>query len=281
MAREHQISRRRREARQATPQEEIPATIFDSINQARGIEPNKQEAGPSTEELLERIAELNGQFEALKAEREIETARRTPQTQQTVQVGEQPKLSLDNLPDPIVDKEAYAAEIANRTMKFQNDMAQFNQRVAEAQRPQQLGNPDAMWEDFVEKYPAYAEDDELIRFATSTVAQRLAQRGIDVPKLMYTQPDRFFKEIVKYYDAKFGNPEDEDDEEVEDTRPAPRQRQRKQREEGLDHDDDGDGRDDIMGGSPMPGSPAPQIERLKNGDFIGDLQAMQRKSGYF
>lgn len=264
------VSKRRRQQ----PDEHIPETIFDSLNPAK--QSQRKEEGPSTAELMQRLAEVNAKLEASERDRQLDMARRTAPPAAPTQI-EAPKLDLAGLPDPVVDKDAYAAEIARRTIAFQNDMATFNQKRADAAKPQQLGDPDALWEDFTEQFPDYTDNEDRIRFATSQVVGRLAKRGIDVQKLMYGQPDRFFKEITDFYDKTFGSPTTESD---DDDKPEPRERTAR-RQRSDDEPDGDDGRDDVFGGSDAPAGGERRAEQPKPGDFIKDLHDLQRKSGYF
>ena len=272
------LSRRRRE------QDDEPhsESIFDILDPNGTTHPPKaktqaESEAPTMEELMAKLAAQQDQLDRMATERSMADSRVQPQAQTTMP--ERPTLNLESLPDPVTDAKAYAQAIAERTMAYQSAIQDYTTKASAATAKPSLGDPDALWEDFTEQYPDYADAESQIRFATAEVAQRLAKRGVDVQKYMFTHADQFYKSIVKEFDKTFGSPvedPDEGDERATQERQATRRRARTQ----DDGDDDGDGRTDgILGGSEnqgvRQGAPKPK------GGLIEDLQAIQRKTGYY
>lgn len=275
------ISRQKRPRRE--PEEHISESIFDAISPTGGSQDTRKEAkkdkGPTVEELQARLAEVNARLDAQERSSAMDASRPDPVSQR-VDVGKPPELNLEGLPDPIADQKAYAAAIIQRGRDYDRATQDWQKRQQEASAPRTYGNPEALWEDFTQANPDYAADESGIRFATSEVAARLAKRGVDVAKFMYTKSDLFFKDVVKEYDKRFGKPETDDEgDEIEDSRRG-EERPRPRRMQQRDQDDGDDGRTaGILSGMdnavrPGPKGPAP-------GDLIKDLQDIQRKSGYF
>jgi hypothetical protein len=263
------ISRRKR---QPEPRDDaIPETIFDSINPKRG------DAQPSVADLMARLATMNERLDASERERSYESVRAAPPPQAVpVAVPEEPKLNLQGLPDPVVDKDAYAAEIVKRSIEYQNSVASFQKQRSDAATPKPMGDPDALWDDFIKTYPDYAADETRIRFATAEVAKKLGKKGVDAQRYMFLRSDQFFKDITKEYDDVFGAPADDDEAE------PPRRRKVATKSAEAEEDDE-TGRDaGIFGGQPL-GSPETQQaqERSPVGDMIKDIHDLQRKSGYY
>jgi hypothetical protein len=215
---------------------------------------------------MERLGAINERLDQQERETAMADTMRSTEPSQPRAA---PKLNLEGLPDPVSNPKEYGQVLAERTLTYKNEMDTFAQ-----QKPQMLGDPDALWEDFQNEFPEYAENNNRIRFATSEVASRLAKRGVDVQKFMFTKPEQLFKLITDEYDHVFGSPVEEE-EEVE--APAPRKRRAKQE---VTEDDGDDGRTDVLGAGELPGAPGSKRQGPQPG-LIEDLQAIQRKTGYF
>lgn len=267
-----------RPRRQRQQAEVIPDSIFDALNQHK-LAPegdtlaNKQATGPTIEDLQKQLAQMNERVEA--AER-IQTVITTPAT--IVAPPKEPTFNLENLPDPIADPAAYTKEMASRQVNYSKQLHEFYQEQNNASARTQ-GTYQQLWSDFASQYGEYADDQEGVEFATQKVRNTLLKRGVDVDKYMFSQPDKFFKEITKTYDARFGQPEESESLEPE---PAPRRRAAPQRQ-AVDRDADDlqpnrtggifGGIDSGGGGRSAP-TPPP-------GDMMKDLRDIQRKTGYY
>jgi hypothetical protein len=277
------ISTRRRA--NPTQDEYIPESIFDTEAMAglpkpepRGKVEAKKE--PTVAELLEKMGAMQERIDAQARE----TARATTvgnSTPTPTFAEPAPQLNLENLPDPVADPKAYAAEIATRTLGFQNTLTAYEARKRDALTPKPMGDPDAVFADFADQYPEYAQEEERLAFVTAQVSKKLSKRGVDVQKYLYQHTDQLFADLLKEYDAVFGKPGEEldgEDGEIE-AAPAPRQRQRRARNPEIE-DDEGDGRTEGILGNQEPGT-RQAGNTPRPGDLIKDLQDMQRQSGYY
>lgn len=273
------ISRTPRKAEE----EYIPESIFDSIG-GPGYKPTPtqreaqgEKKGPTVEELLAKMGAMEERFNEQERARARESTM-APPVRQPVQIGNAPELSLDNLPDPVTDAKGYASELLKRGRDHDKAMQTWETARTKANTPEPMGDPDALWDDFTQEYGAYAEDDAKIRFAASEATKKLAKKRVDVTTYMYSHSDLFFKDIVKEYEAVFGKPDADDDEPTE--RSGEPNEQPRPRKRASSVDDGNDGRTDgIIGGAEASGVQTPA--KPKPGDFIKDLQDLQRSSGYF
>ncbi len=141
---------------------------------------------------------------------------------------------------------------------------------------------DGLWEDFGDLYPDY--DQERVEFAAGKVAEKAKRKGIDVEKYMFVTSERFIKDTAKEYERLFGVPEEDDD----DTSIPKRTRKAKPARDGQtrnrrvrDDNDDDDGRSaSIFGGQESGGRPG-RREPNDELNMIDDIQALQRKTGFF
>lgn len=273
------ISRTRRNATQVEP-EPVEGTIFDHFPASQG-EQTKQQAKkndePSVSDLLARLNDMQSRLDA--QDRELARASATVQTQlPPVQIGEEPKLNLEGLPDPVTDAAKYAATIIERGRQYDAQVADYNKRKQDATRPQPMGDPDTLYNDFAELYPEYADKDKQMRFVTGEVAKRLSQRGIDVQRYMYTRPEAFFKDLVNEFNDTFGKPDDDNDEPTEAHVKVQEVRPRRKRQ---DVDDDDEGRTAGILSQTDRGPTRADAREGKPDGLIEELQAVQRKMGYY
>lgn len=268
-------SRRRRQQPQ---REEIPESIFDALNR---VDPNGNpvtkekvaNTGPTIEDLQRQLSAMNERVEA--AER-IQTVITAPA--HIPEVPKEPTFNLDNLPDPVSDPKAYTKQMAARQAAYSRQLNDYYQEQNNVKAKTQ-GTYQQLWTDFASQYGEYADDQEGVEFATNKVRNTLIKRGVDVDKYMFSNPEKFFKEITKTYDARFGQP-GEDDEPVREE-PVQRRRQPAQRQ-AVDRDGDelpirtGGIFGGIDGGSGGRAPAQPQA-----GDMLKDLRDIQIKTGYY
>jgi hypothetical protein len=264
--------------RRRQPKADQHDSIFDALNldqdTGKQKEPPKEAKGPSIDDLMKQIADMNKRQEELeRANMALSTA--APIVSPT-QVAE-PKLNLENLPDPIVDRVGYGQELAKRTLAYQQDMAKYAQSQMQ---PAPGGNFQQLWEDFTTDFAPYAEDEEGIEFAVTKVKRQAERRGLDVNKYMFQNRDRFFQDVVKVYDERFGKPGQEDGDEDNSRDTQRRQRGAQRRDMDDANGDVPDRTQGIFGGiDASGGNRAPRAPQA--GDLIKDLQDIQRKTGYF
>lgn len=103
--------------------------------------------------------------------------------------------NLKDLPDPVTDPEGYGREMAKR---FSDALGQREAaaRWQAQQQQEQTDKMDALLEEFQDKYPQFADDEDLIELASRKVATRQKRKGIDPVKYMLMQSDQFFGEVV-------------------------------------------------------------------------------------
>lgn len=263
-----------RPKKKAPAQDNIPESIFDALNQnspggAGEGKPSPQASEPTVAELMEQLKGLQTRIDSTeRANLALSTASPT-----VVQEPKEPTFSLDGLPDPIDDAKGYAAELASRQAKYQGELQNFYTQK-QNNTAAQTDNAGALWDDFKEQFGDYAEDMEGVEFATLKARNAAQRRGLDLNKYMYQNSDRFFRDVIKHYDARFGKPGEEEDD--VDVAPAPRRKAKR-----MSDQDEDDGRTsgvfgglDASGGNRVP--KAPPV-----GDMIKDLQDVQRKTGYY
>jgi hypothetical protein len=113
-------------------------------------------------------------------------------------------VDLKGLPDPVTDPEKYAQEIAARTRQaLANE--QHNAQQIKAAEGSQADKLNALWADFKEANPGYA-DESKVRYIAQELAQKAQARGRDVQKYMFLTADTFFGDVTKLYDKTFGKP---------------------------------------------------------------------------
>jgi hypothetical protein len=255
-------------------------SIFDHFEKPAEQEAKPKE-GPTSEELLAKLNALQEQLDAQERDFARSSSMRPTHQEPVVQLGEEPKLDLTNLPDPVTHATEYAQAILQRGRDYDKRQSAYEQRKTQANTPQQMGDPEALYGDFTEQFPEYAAEDTRMRFVTAEVTGKLAKRGIDVQRYMYTRPEAFFSDLTKEYDKTFGSPREDDGSEahVQVEEVAPR-RQRKARTQVEDEGDDG--RTAGIVSQTERGPATQQQARLGKPDgMIDELQQIQRKSGYF
>lgn len=269
------ITRRRKQA----PKEEIPESIFDALNAHKlgddGEDDTRKPKGnganePSVADLMKQIEGLNKRIESQDRSNLALTA-----AAPTIDVNlpAEPKINLEGLPDPLDNPKGYGEELARRTSQYNRDSQVYEAAKNTKSGPKYDG--DALWEDFASEYGDYATDKEGVEFAVGLAVKQAQRRGLSVEKYMYQNSDRFFRDVTKVYDKRFGKPEQGDDG-LDDT-PTPRRRQRE-----ASQDDDGDeGRTGGIFGGVDGGAGSRGPQKPQPGDMIKDLQDIQRKSGYY
>lgn len=260
-------------------QDDIPESIFDALNAASpgygddktgGQTERKAKAdnSPSVEDLMRQLEGANARIDAL----DRTNLALSTQAPKIVDVPKEPKLNLDNLPDPVDHPQEYAREVMQRGAQYQAQLTDFH---AKSNQPAtQGGDYELLWQDFKDANKDYATDEDGLEFAVSKVRKNMQRRGVDMDKYMFGNSDRFFRDITKEYDKRFGKPDGEDaDEPVE---AASRKRVKAQ----ASDDDDGSRTEGIFGG--IDGSSSGRTPaKPPVGDMIKDLQDIQRKTGYY
>lgn len=285
----------RRPTRRQNPvrQPAKPDSIFDHFARHRPemmpAEPNPVAAArPQTRDYDRDIAELRRQNEELQRQLNTPAIPRAPAAERRIVEPKDVRFSLEGMPDPITEPEKYAAEMQTRiNATFEARQAAHNQSLEAANSQQAQSN--ALWSQFSEMYPDWAEDQEKVRFAAEAVINAAKAKGLDTEAYITTFSAQFCKDVAGKLEQTFGPLDVEGDEEdagdddfgdgfeengYEDE--IPRSRKAKQ-----DSQEDEDGRTaGIFGGMESGGAPA-RGKQEKKSDMITDLIEVQRRSGFF
>lgn len=252
-------------------QEEVTESILDVLarNAPDYKEPTAATDSKKQPDVAELLARLDTIQQRLDESERANIALTTAAPRATV-TAQPPQFNVEGLPDPVTHPQEYAAELAKRQHEYGQAYTKYQADVAAASAPQ--GDANALWEDFTDRYGAYAEDQEGVEFAVSKALKKAQARGMDIDKYRFQNSDRFFRDVVAIYDERFGKPEG--------LEPEPKQQQRKTTRQPIEDEDGDDGRaSSIFGGSDASGIRAPAPP--KPGDMLKDIQDIQRKTGYF
>lgn len=192
------------------------------------------------------------------------------------------------LPDPALDPDGYDKATAQRNqIRWEN-----KQRKDEfdARRREEVSNKvEDLWNSFSDKYPDMAGDKDRIDFVATQISKAAQRRGIDVERYMFVTQDKFLDDVAKKYIDVFGEPEGEDNQsDFEDTpqrrraAASPARRDPPRRRNRSEDDDMVSRTGGIFGGNESGGRPSRSRDDDENGpNMIDDIQALQRKTGFF
>lgn len=193
------------------------------------------------------------------------------------------------LPDPALDPDGYDRATGERNrIRWENQQrkADFDNR----QRQSVQEKVDNLWEAFGDKYPDMVKDKERVEFVSTQVAKDAQRRGIDVERYMFLTQDKFLDDVARKFVSVFGEPEGEDDrDDFEDNQsgrrtPASSTSRRRASNRRREEDDDMVSRTGgIFGGNESGGRPSRgrDADEEQGPSMIDDIQALQRKTGFF
>lgn len=213
--------------------------------------------GPTVEQLQAQIADMNRKFDTMERTN-LALMTQAPQIEQRQQ--QQTQVKDADLPDPTLDPVGYSKAIEARADRRINDFI-TDQRTKSDEASKGKQEYETVWNAFSTKYEDYAGDNDKLEFVTTRVLNDAKALGIDPKKYMTVSRERFFDDVVKKYDDVFGKPEGDGEETTQRDEPA-------QRTMG------------IFGGLDSGGKPVAS-GKDQAGDMITDLQAMQKKSGFY
>lgn len=243
----------------------VEEQFFALPDQEEGVnsEDNGQQEtkGPTTEDLLKQISALTERLDRTeKANLALMTQAPVyqPQTQQL----EAPKVDMSNLPDPSLEPERYAAEVAKRTQEFIDARGKYN---AEKNDPE-VDNSQraaALWNKFSTKYKKYAGDPSRVEFAAVQVANELRSQGVDLNRYMFGPGQETYLESVKdkYEEIFLPKPLDNDKDD--------------------DNDEDNSRSATVLGGIESAGRHSRARKEEDGGDMVKEIQEIQIKSGLY
>jgi hypothetical protein len=276
-------SRRSRAKRHQEPERDDIFSQFEGATPGyrgdmRRDEPSEGEGGakePTMRELLDRIANLQGQVETL---RELPDRAPAPVQQQEQRTSPKDvKFTLDGLPNPIENPDEYNRLLTERVNAFvQANGESVRQDVTE--RVNSTTSAERMRREFYGQFPEWEEHDKIVGLVAAEVAE---ERGL-TPAAIAKAPRKFYNAVAEKLDKQYGalvddagGDADGDDEAFYE----PKRRRRERRED--DQQDDGRTAG-MFSGMEAGGRPLPTRKRTsEQGDMIAELHAEQRKSGFF
>lgn len=189
----------------------------DAPAEAEETEAKGADDAPDTDALMARIARLE-EDNSRHRRTTLALMSQPPQVVLPQQQPQDPALDFSGLPDPYGDPDGYKRGVEERTRNF---VQQSVQHATRPRQPAQQGvDPAALWEDFTEEFPEYADQQDRIEFVATKVVQKLQRKGVDAQRYVRAASDEFFQEVDKEYKKVFGKKakrrEDADDDEAEE-----------------------------------------------------------------
>lgn len=182
----------------------------DAEEDAKAAELAAKENTPSIADLQAQVAALNAQLSS----RNTDYVAATSQAVKPLPPKRMTKVDTTNLPDPSVEPEKYAEEVTKRTEEYlasQKAYADWEQ----AEQNTSNNRANALWAQFQEKYPQYADKFDQVEFVATKVAREAASRGLDLDKYMYGHADKFMADVDERLKKTFAT-EDADDDSSDD-----------------------------------------------------------------
>lgn len=192
-----------------------------------------------------------------------------------------------SLPDPALDPDGYDKALADR-QQIRADNARRKDETDRRRASEVEEKVEDLWQSFGDKYPDMADDKDKIDFVSTNLAKRAAKRGVDVQRYMFVTRDKFLDDVAAEYVKVFGEPEGNDEEDFEDrsntrrseARAAPRRRASSRDRSSDEHVGRTAG---VFGGTESGGRPSRgrDADDESGPSMIDDIQALQRKTGFF
>lgn len=175
----------------------------------------------------------------------------------------QQETMLADLPDPVSDPDAYTRALETRiNERIDGALAANKQATQDAAKSS--SRIDALWTEFAEDHPDYAENSKLTEYCATKVAETADAKGLNLDTYMFTNSKQFFKDIIGEMDSML-----------------PKQETTEPKENTKDTENEDDNRTGgIFGGLETGGSTSSGSD-VEEGDLISDLTDLQRQSGYF
>lgn len=259
------------------------AQVFEDVDNEDGKRLDQEEED-RLEKLAQQLADMQNRLTEMNAVNMqlMAQPRWQSQVDDTFQPADPSKVEL---PDPALDPQGYDKALAERQrIRMENERRRTEIESRKAKSAEEKAA--ALQAAFADKYPEMAANDERMAFITSQVARKAAKRGLDVERYMLLNQPRFIEDVATEYVKVFGDPtelEDDEDYLEDDRRPAARAAPKRRANNRRRQEDDDDGRSaGIFGGTESGGRPGRgRDDDHDRGDMISDLQAMQRKTGFY
>lgn len=234
----------------------------------------------------DRVVELETALKELRDQREEErsNALLSSSTSWQSQVTEPAEVNPNTiqLPDPALDPDGYANAVQRRV-----ELATENRRQREDRQRKFENDIDTkvsdLWADFGAAYSDIADDKERVDYIASKVVKKAVSKGIDINRYMFGPGrDRFMKDVAKEYTNIFGEPET-DENDYEDNRNYKARDLPRRRSANRSRQENDEGRSaGIFGGNESGGRPnRREVNEDNSPSMIDDLQAIQKKAGFF
>jgi hypothetical protein len=264
------------------------AQIFEDVDNEAGGGKSEDE-DKRFEELGKQIAELQRVNDEMQRANMALLASPTGWKSQAIDAQLEDPNKVE-LPDPALDPQGYDKATGER-QRIRNENHDRQRRAEEAKDRLAKERADELVNAFSEKYPALANDEdheERLNFVSLAIVKAAQKRGVDVERYMFVTQDKFLDDVAKKYVKVFGEPEEDDDDFVEEPRARKRassssDRGNNSRRRRRSEDDDMVSRTSgIFGGTEGGGRPSRNKGDDENGpDMIDDIQALQRKTGFY
>jgi len=250
------------------------ATKAKDIFEYFGTDENGKPRAPdnsNTAQLAQRLAELEASNAQLqRANQALMT--QAPAAPATYTPPEAPKLDLSGLPDQYADPDAWNKAFNERVASYVEGTISSREAVSRAQQTQaqtQQQKIDNLWNGFSAMHPELAKHTDVIEFVATKVLTAKKAANIDIDRYAFANPDAFYNDVVE--EARKFNPSLFAAEQTEE-----------------DADDIFNSQGDpnilrtggILGGQESGGKPT-RVEQDKPGDFLADIKALQKSSGFF
>lgn len=184
-----------------------------------------------------------------------------------------PGVDLKGLPDPVIDPEGHEKALSERISKAISDNIAHDRRARDAENrasSTQASRTENLWERFGDKYEDLAEDPDIVELAATKAAKAAEAKGMDLQRYIFGAGDTFLDDVatrVRGLRSKMGLDADDEPGGVG----------------GASDEDEGEEEvrtQGIFGGVESGGKPAPGA-KPPGGTMIDDLQAIQRRTGFF
>lgn len=173
--------------------------VISQVDDADEVEEGDE--GDNTSALLSRIAALEGSIERQR-KTNLALMAQAPVAAPPVQM-EAPTLDLSNMPDAYSEPDRYQQELSRRTQAYLDRQVQARTAAGPDVAALQA-RTNALWEDFVEEYPEYADKQDAVQFVASKLVQKMQLRGVDPQRYVFGATEDFFEDVDKEFKKQFG-----------------------------------------------------------------------------
>lgn len=208
----------------------------------------------------EQIGAMQEQLlEVSKQTRDVLQGVLRPQVNVQAQMEPEPIIDMAGLPDPVVNRAAYEAEVSKRLVKSLTEERRKGREYADSRLSQALSTRDVVdgaWDDLRERYPDLAKHKKIVEVAANEVANRYRSNNIDPVQKLAADTSSYVDEIAETIGEYMGG-----------LVPAEEEQGDGQAEEG---------RDQILGARSV-GARGGKKPKEQPGNFVKELSALQRE----